>query len=110
MCSYPEFSDEGATFRRTKLAWVLTDPTRVKILRFMMSVDSASRGELVERLEIAEPVLTRHLDVLCEVSLLVGDTGQGTVRYRVDESQINRMKNSASEFSTFLDVFIAKRR
>ncbi|WP_160168112.1 ArsR/SmtB family transcription factor [Rhodopirellula sallentina] len=110
MCSSPGFSDEGAAFRRAKLAWVLTDPTRVRILRLLMTIDCASQGELAERLQLTELILTRHLDVLRGASLVVRDADKGTVRYRVDESQINRMKNSANEFSTFLDVFIAKRR
>ena len=61
----------------------LADPTRREILR-ILSGGERTAGELVERFEISQPAVSRHLAVLRQAGLVTAVRDGQTVVYALD--------------------------
>ncbi|MGE5689590.1 MAG: ArsR/SmtB family transcription factor [Pseudomonadota bacterium] len=55
------------------LAKALGHPTRVRILRLLLSRDACSCGEIVDQLPLAQATVSQHLKVLREAGLIEGE-------------------------------------
>jgi len=63
----------------------LSDPTRRKILQYLRSKD-LTPSDLLERIDITQPTLSHHLDVLKKADLIEGTREGQFIRYSLNMS------------------------
>ncbi len=52
-----------------RLAKVLSDPLRLRILRFLIEEQELSCGEIARRFPVEQPTISHHLNLLCQSGL-----------------------------------------
>lgn len=73
------------------LAAALADPVRVRIVRHLAARPSCPLGSLMAGLYLSESVLSRHLEVLREAGLILGE-GEGPLAcYCIDSTALERI-------------------
>jgi DNA-binding transcriptional ArsR family regulator len=65
----------------------LADPSRRRILR-LLADRSLSAGEIAEHFDFTKPTLSRHLKVLREAELIVGEREGTSIRYSANLSAV----------------------
>jgi len=79
---------------------VLADPTRMKIIKFLLQRDMYV-CELVEVMGVAQPTVSQHLRRLKAVGLAEENKEGQRIRYRL-------IKDKLEEYEAALDFFMAK--
>jgi ArsR family transcriptional regulator len=63
----------------------LADPTRREILHFL-KVRQLTPSELLEKLDVSQPTLSHHLDILKRANLIEGERNGQFIRYSLNMS------------------------
>jgi DNA-binding transcriptional ArsR family regulator len=61
----------------------LSDPTRREVMRLISSEGEATATELAERVPVSRQAIVKHLAMLSEAGLVVGDRHGRQMRYRL---------------------------
>lgn len=61
----------------------LSDETRWKIVRTLLENEGANVGELVERLQVSQPNVSKHLKILRDTGIVISEKEGTVVRCRV---------------------------
>ncbi|MCU0498259.1 MAG: metalloregulator ArsR/SmtB family transcription factor [Anaerolineae bacterium] len=70
----------------------LADPTRMLII-YELSDASRNVGELATRLNIAQPVISRHLKILRDSGIVVSERDGRAVYYRLSDERVVQALN-----------------
>lgn len=81
----PDANDELAT-----LAKAIAHPARMQIVRILQSRASATCGELVDELPLAQSTVSQHLAQMKDAGL-VGTDGRGA--YRLEPAAVRRLRS-----------------
>ena len=76
-----------------RLAWAVAHPTRVRILRMLISRKSCVCGEIVDQLPLAQSTVSQHLKILKETGLVQGEVDGPKVCYCIDVDTLKRLKS-----------------
>ena len=82
------------------LAKALGHPTRVQIIRYLMSRDCCMCGDIVEHLPLAQSTVSQHLRVLKDAGILRGTIDGPWVSYCVEPSRLERVRELMATLST----------
>ncbi len=74
------------------LAKAIANPTRIKILRILLSRDWTVCGEIVDELPLAQSTVSQHLKVLKQEGFIRGDVDGPKPGYCVNPATIQRLK------------------
>jgi ArsR family transcriptional regulator len=85
-------ADESAE-ELARLAWAVAHPTRVRILRMLISRKSCVCGEIVDQLPLAQSTVSQHLKILKETGLVQGEVDGPKVCYCIDVNTLKRLKS-----------------
>jgi DNA-binding transcriptional ArsR family regulator len=66
----------------------LGDPTRLRILELLREHDELTVGELVDRLDVAQPKVSNHLACLRWCGFVESRREHRTVRYRIADARV----------------------
>jgi ArsR family transcriptional regulator, cadmium/lead-responsive transcriptional repressor len=69
----------------------LGDPTRLRLLELLDAGEEYSVGELVERLGVAQPAVSRHLGCLRWCGFVVSRREHRTVYYRLADPRVSEL-------------------
>jgi DNA-binding transcriptional ArsR family regulator len=69
------------------LARALAHPARVAILQHLLKVNDCIGGELVDKLPLAQPTISRHLKELKTVGLIQGTISGNKVNYCINQKR-----------------------
>jgi predicted transcriptional regulator len=84
-----------------KILSVLRHKTAAKILAILHDDESASHGKLAQRLNISSQALTWHMKQLKEESLVTGRADGTTIKYSLDETHFDTIKQCIKLTKTF---------
>lgn len=73
------------------LAKALGHPTRVQIVRYLLSRDCCMCSDIVEHLPLAQSTVSQHLRVLKDAGILRGTIDGPRVSYCVEPMQLERV-------------------
>jgi DNA-binding transcriptional ArsR family regulator len=82
----PSQSDLVAKYFRA-----LGDPTRLRILELLDAEGELPVGDLVERLDVAQPKVSKHLACLRWCGFVASEREHRTVRYRIADERISEV-------------------
>lgn len=73
---------------------VLSDPTRIKLLRLLMfnDEDKLKVIDLAEKIGISQPAITQHINILKELKLIQSSREQNRVYYYINKRKFNSYK------------------
>jgi ArsR family transcriptional regulator len=89
------------------------DPTRLKLLRLLMfnDEDKLKVVDLADKLEISQPAITQHINILKELNLIKSSKEQNRIFYYVDKTRYKTYQkalNSILEISSMKCTFNGK--
>lgn len=84
-------ADESAE-RLAQLAWAVAHPTRVRIVRILISRKSCVCGEIVDRLPLAQSTVSQHLKILKKSGLIQGEVDGPKVCYCIHPVKLKELK------------------
>ncbi len=87
-----ELPDDATAGELAKLAWAVSHPARVRILRLLLGRKACMCGEIVSELPLAQSTVSQHLKVMKESGLIQGEIDGPRVCYCVDPEQLQRLK------------------
>lgn len=70
----------------------LGHPARIAIIEFLLEVDSAICGDIVNRLPLAQATISQHLKELRVSGLITGNVEGSAMRYRIDKKTMANVK------------------
>ena len=79
----------------------LSHPTRREILRVLRENESLLAGELADRLGVAAPTLSGHLNSLKNADLIAGERRGTSIRYRVNTTVV---EDALTSFLSMLNL------
>lgn len=73
---------------------VLSDPTRLKLVRLLMfnDEDKLKVIDLAEKIGISQPAITQHINILKELSLIKSKKEQNRIYYYINKSKYKSYK------------------
>ncbi|MFX1392360.1 MAG: ArsR/SmtB family transcription factor [Promethearchaeota archaeon] len=73
---------------------VLSDPTRLKLVRLLMfnDEDKLKVIDLAEKIGISQPAVTQHINILKELSLIKSNKEQNRTYYYINKSKYKSYK------------------
>jgi DNA-binding transcriptional ArsR family regulator len=74
-------------------AKALSHPARIKILQYLINLNSCSCGEIVDQLPLSQATVSQHLKELKRVGLIKGEIEGLRVCYCVNNVAIKEAKN-----------------
>lgn len=77
----------------------LGHPTRVQIVRLLMSVETCVCGDIVEKLPLAQSTVSQHLKILKDAGLVKGEIDGPRTCYALDHEAL-------AEFRGLSDVLV----
>lgn len=77
----------------------LGHPTRVQIVRLLMTVETCVCGDIVEKLPLAQSTVSQHLKILKDTGLIKGDIDGPRTCYALDHEAL-------AEFRGLSDVLV----
>ena len=75
----------------------LADPTRRSILQLLKQKESTP-SDMLEKLEVTQPTLSHHLDVLKRANLIAGEREGQFIRYSLNMSVFERAAEYMMQF------------
>ncbi len=89
------------------------DPTRLKLLRLLMfnDEDKLKVIDLADKLEISQPAITQHINILKDLNLIKSSKEQNRIFYYVDKTRYKAYQkalNSILEISSMKCNFEGK--
>lgn len=82
--------------RIATLAKAMGHPARVSILQYLSTQTSCICGDIVDKLPLAQPTVSRHLKELKDAGIIKGEINGTAICYCIDEGVVE-------ELSTFLE-------
>lgn len=79
------------------LAKAIGHPARVRILRLLLSRDSCTCGELVDRSPRSQATVSQHLKVLKEAGLIIGTIEGSRTCYCADRDRLTTLRELVGE-------------
>ena len=79
------------------------DPTRLKLLRLLMfnDEDKLKVIDLADKLEISQPAITQHINILKELNLIKSSKEQNRIFYYIDKT---RYKSYQKALNSILEI------
>lgn len=74
----------------SNLAKAVSHPARIAILRLLKKSGSNFCGEIVDKLPLSQPTISRHLQELKEVKLVKEKVSGNKVCYKLNQEKIRR--------------------
>ena len=81
-----------------RFAKAMGHPTRIKILKFLASLDSCYFGDIHNELDIAKATVSQHLKELKEAGLIQGEIEIPKVKYCINRENWKLAKEMFSKF------------
>jgi ArsR family transcriptional regulator len=85
LASTPQYGSEAEL---AAFAKALAHPTRVQIVRLLLSRDVCFCGEIVDELPLAQATVSQHLKVLKEAGLIRGEIDGPRTYYSLDRERL----------------------
>ena len=85
--------------RLASLCKALGHPTRVQIVRLLMSVDTCVCGDIVERLPLAQSTVSQHLKILKDAGLVKGEIDGPRTCYALDREALAEFRSLSEALS-----------
>lgn len=83
---------DGAQDRFARICKALSHPTRVRIVRLLISVETCVCGDIVDKLPLAQSTVSQHLKVLKDAGLIVGTIDGPRTCYGLDRETLAEFK------------------
>jgi ArsR family transcriptional regulator len=83
---------DGAQDRFARMCKALAHPTRVRIVRLLLCVETCVCGDIVEKLPLAQSTVSQHLKVLKDAGLIVGTIDGPRTCYCLDREALAEFK------------------
>ena len=90
---------QGSPERLASLCKALGHPTRVQIVRLLMSVDTCVCGDIVERLPLAQSTVSQHLKILKDAGLVKGEIDGPRTCYALDREALAEFRSLSEALS-----------
>lgn len=74
------------------LAWAVSHPARVRIVRLLRARRACVCGEIVNELPLAQSTVSQHLRILKEAGLIQGEVDGPKVCYGINREKLKRLK------------------
>ncbi|MFH0895593.1 MAG: winged helix-turn-helix domain-containing protein [Bacteroidota bacterium] len=81
-----------------KYSKALAHPTRISILKFLVSQNACYCGDIVKELPIAQSTVSQHLKELLDAGLIHGDIEPPKVRYCINIKNWNQAEKLFKKF------------
>ena len=81
-----EHNSQAALFK------ALGHPARLKIVNYLLRVNSCICGDIVSEVKLAQPTITRHLKVLKEANIIEGSIEGNQVCYCINSESFRVLK------------------
>ena len=81
-----------------RFAKAMGHPTRIKILKFLASLDSCYFGDIHNELDIAKATVSQHLKELKAAGLIQGEIEAPKVRYCINRENWAKARESFADF------------
>lgn len=75
-----------------KLTWAIAHPTRVRIVRLLLSRTSCVCGEIVDQMPLAQSTVSQHLKILKESGLVQGEIDGPRICYGINQKMLKQLK------------------
>ncbi len=94
MLRMQETSEErdGLENRFAQMCKAMGHPSRVRIVRLLLSVETCVCGDIVDRLPLAQSTVSQHLKVLKDAGLIVGTIDGPRTCYCLDREALAEFK------------------
>ncbi len=83
---------DAAQDRFARMCKALAHPARVRIVRFLLSVDTCVCGDIVDTLPLAQSTVSQHLKVLKDAGIIVGTIDGPRTCYCLDRDAVDEFK------------------
>lgn len=84
--------DDASAQRLAGLAWAVSHPARVRIVRLLINRQACVCGEIVDQLPLAQSTVSQHLKILKESGLIQGEVDGPKVCYCINPAKLKELK------------------
>mgnify|MGYP001300193570 FL=1 len=77
----------------------LSNPARVAIVDYLLSVDTCICGDIVNELPLAQPTISQHLKELKNANIIKGSIEGTAICYCINQETIQKIENHFSLIS-----------
>jgi DNA-binding transcriptional ArsR family regulator len=81
----------------------LAHPARLAIIDHILKVNSCICNDLVNEIQLAQPIISQHLKELKNAGLIKGNVEGASICYCIDEKVLQKVKNYFYGISTDLE-------
>ncbi len=84
--------DDDSAGLLARLAWAVSHPARVSIVRLLIIREACVCGEIVAELPLAQSTVSQHLKILKESGLIQGEIDGPKVCYCINSERLAELK------------------
>lgn len=85
-------SNDASADQLAALAWAVAHPSRVRIMRLLISRTACVCGEIVDEMPLSQSTVSQHLKILKESGLIQGEVDGPKVCYCINPAKLQELK------------------